>query len=376
MKLSGTEWKELRSALCEAFPTRREMGRLLNDHFGINIDEIAGYEGNLLDVADDIIRWFSARDQIVKLIQSSFAERPNVALIQKLAQQWGQIPVLPGSENLERILRQENRFLDPEIWFGRFRDVINQVCQIEVKLRSGESVFGSGVLIGPNIILTNYHVIEGVANPTSFQQDGHDAAPSDVIIRFDHKKGRPSYIQPGVEFCLESDWLVDSSPYYPSDSPSTQMDWQNFTASGLDYALLRVKDEPGAQNLTQDSAGSVQTQRGWINLDHCTKKCVAGMGMIVAQYPQGGAMKIAIETNAVIGLNSSKNRVKHKVNTDKGSSGAPCFTLDWDLVALHQAGIASMNSTSSYNIAIPISSIIANLKENGKAFSLGLLSQK
>ena len=365
----------MRSALCDAFPTRRELGRLLNDHFGKNIDEIAGHDGNLLDTADDLIRWFSARDKIADLVQAAFTERPGARRIQKMAQQWGRAPTLPENEHLERILRQANHFIDPEIWFSRFRDVINQICQVEVKLRSGETAFGSGVLIAPDIILTNYHVIEGVAEPARFQQNGHDAAPSDIVVRFDHKKGRPGYIQPGVEFRLEQDWLLDSSPYQAEDVQA-QNDWSHSAAHGLDYALLRVAGQPGMQNLATDPAGNAQIQRGWIQLGQQSKNCTDGMGLIVAQYPQGGALKVAIETDAVTGLNSSKNRVKHRVNTEKGSSGAPCFTLDWDLAAIHQAGIPPTDSAPGYNIAVPISSIIANLKGNGKAHSLGLIPQE
>jgi hypothetical protein len=40
-------------------------------------------------------------------------------------------------------------------------------------------------------------------------------------------------------------------------------------------------------------------------------------------------------------------------NTERGSSGAPCFTADWALVALHHAGGATGNE------GIPFTALLA-----------------
>lgn len=368
MKLTGPEWKETRAAFCEAFPSRSDMSRLLKDNFGQNIDEISG-NVNLLDMVDEVIRWFLARDQLTDLVSAAFTERPYSAAIRKLAQKWGQIPVLPEPDHLERIVRQANSFLEPEIWYGKFRDVINRVCQVEVKTRAGNTYFGTGVLIAADIILTNYHVIENVAEPEKFQHEGADADPADVIIRFDNRKRASGYIQSGIEFRLKNDWLLASSPYDPRDLHG-QLDWEHSTASGLDYALLRAENSPGEQNLPDGY--TAETKRGWVALDQRIKNPIPGMGLIVVQHPQGEALKVGLDTDAVIGVNASENRIKHMVNTNKGSSGSPCFNMNWDLIAIHEAGISTAGAIKGYNVAIPISKIIDNLKENGTADSLGL----
>ncbi|MFZ6028995.1 MAG: effector-associated domain EAD1-containing protein [Chloroflexota bacterium] len=364
MKISGAEWRETRQALCDAFPSRRELERLLNDYFGKNINEIAASNGNLQDTVDDAIQWFLARDTFAELIQAAFNERPHHAGIHKLAVKWNQVPVLPESDHLERILRQANSFLDPEIWYARFKDIVNQVCQIEIKTSAGGRSFGTGVLIAPDTVLTNYHVIECVAAPEKFRQAGHDAAPSDVTIRFDNRRGSLGYIQPGVEFRLKPDWLIASSPYHLLDLQG-QPDWTGSIADELDYALLAVAGSPGEQPLLQSATGGPETTRGWVRLNPRITSGVVGMGLIVVQHPEGEALKVGIESEAVLAIHPSEKRIKHRVNTARGSSGAPCFNFNWDLVAIHQAGSAPSGTAAGYNLAIPVAKIIPSLEKKG-----------
>jgi V8-like Glu-specific endopeptidase len=371
MKLPGSEWKEIRDALCDAFSTPRELERLLRDCFGKNIYEIIASGGSLPDMVDDIIRWFSARDQIDELIHAAFTKRPAHSVIQKLAQKWIHVPLPPESDYLERFFRQANSLFDPEIWHYKFRDIINQVCQVEVKTRSGGKYFGTGVLIAPDIILTNYHVIETVADPAGFHPGGKDATPGDVIIRFDNRKSTSGYIQAGVEFHLQDDWLAAFSPYHALDLQG-QPDWNNPIENELDFALLRVAGSPGEQNLLSGSSPSAENKRGWVKLNQRVSSGVTGMGLMIVQHPEGGMLKVGLDTEAVLAVNASESRIKHKVNTANGSSGAPCFNLNWDLVAIHQAGIPSTKTNPGYNVAIPISKIIAYLKENGLVEPLGL----
>jgi V8-like Glu-specific endopeptidase len=367
MKLSGPEWIDIRGALCDAFPSYRDLERLLRDYFGENIDHHVAHNGNLKDAVDDIIKWFSARDRIPDLVKAAFIERPENFSIQRIAQKWADIPVLPEQAVLERLFRQSNGFLDPEIWFIRFRDNINCVCQIEIKFRSGYS-FGSGVLVAPNIVLTNYHVIECVAEPEKFRENGEDAQAADVIIRFDKRKGLAGYIQPGVEHRLHNDWLIASSPYSQFHLEG-HFDNEDLNANNLDYALLRLGDSPGEQITT---LGMMEFKRGWVRLNSQISSNLIGGGLIVVQYPEGETLKVSIDTEVVLENNQSGSRIKHKVNTTNGSSGAPCFNLNWDLVAIHQAGVSPTSFQKGYNIAIPIPKIISSIQEKGLSDSLGL----
>ena len=54
-------------------------------------------------------------------------------------------------------------------------------------------------------------------------------------------------------------------------------------------------------------------------------------------------------------------------NTLKGSSGAPCFDAQWNLVALHHAGDPDFDDfhQPEYNQGIPIKAIHEYLNEQG-----------
>ena len=73
--------------------------------------------------------------------------------------------------------------------------------------------------------------------------------------------------------------------------------------------------------------------------------------------------------SGVIGVNANGTRLKYKVNTEGGSSGAPCFNTDWDLLALHHSGDPNFDSDHKpeYNEGIPIEAIVKLLTERRQA---------
>ena len=44
------------------------------------------------------------------------------------------------------------------------------------------------------------------------------------------------------------------------------------------------------------------------------------------------------ECFSLLSSNANNTRVRYRTNTEEGSSGAPCFDKDWELVALHHSG--------------------------------------
>ncbi len=74
-------------------------------------------------------------------------------------------------------------------------------------------------------------------------------------------------------------------------------------------------------------------------------------------------MKLAWDPAGVTAVNPTVTRLRHKTATLPGSSGAPCFNANLDLVALHHAGdpAETPGRPAEYNQAIPIGAIIALL---------------
>ena len=164
-----------------------------------------------------------------------------------------------------------------------------------------------------------------------------------------------------------SDWLIDASPpthdedvAYPGEQPPTDDE--------LDYALLRLDTQIGlARGRPPESAACPAAGFPFPS----TRELVPGMALAIVQYAEGGPLKVAFDTNAVIGLNKAKNRVQYTTVTAIGSGGAPCFDSKWQLVALHQ-GTDDRNPTGPQpRQGIPISAIRARIARVGKLAALG-----
>lgn len=67
-----------------------------------------------------------------------------------------------------------------------------------------------------------------------------------------------------------------------------------------------------------------------------------GMGMSIIQHPNGETMQVAISSNGIVGVYQNTDLVQYVTDTIGGSSGAPCFNEDWEVVALHHAEKAKL----------------------------------
>jgi len=81
-------------------------------------------------------------------------------------------------------------------------------------------------------------------------------------------------------------------------------------------------------------------------------------------------MKLALDTQAVVGLNGNGTRIRYRTNTDPGSSGSPVFTMDWDIVALHHYGDPNWQKPL-FNQGVPIELIRQHIDKSGFGNALG-----
>ena len=152
------------------------------------------------------------------------------------------------------------------------------------------------------------------------------------------------------------DGCLDSRPYAPAEITATP-ESPAPAADELDYALLRLTVPVG-------------TERGWITLPAAPAAAGAGAPLLIVQHPDGGPMKLAMDTEAVIGLTPGGLRLRYKTNTDPGSSGSPCFTMDWDLIALHHFGDPAWRAPA-FNQGVPANLIRHSIAARGHGAWLG-----
>lgn len=186
---------------------------------------------------------------------------------------------------------------------------------------------GTGWMIGPDLLLTNHHVIK--ARP-----DGEsDASAAD-------------FERQGLETAVEFD--------YDTGKTSVSARVQAVVASSveLDYALLRLKAGQGRPPLR------IVRQRVEV-------LATTHLSVNIIQHPRGMLKQVAFRNNLVSG--ADRDTVRYFTDTDYGSSGSPVFDDAWYVVALHRGAVYADNvsyqgkETAYVNFGSQIQSILDDL---------------
>ena len=89
----------------------------------------------------------------------------------------------------------------------------------------------------------------------------------------------------------------------------------------------------------------------------------------IVQHPLSRPMEVAIDTEGIIGFAAGDKRLRYRTNTQRGSSGSPCFGWGWQWIALHHSGDPAYKLR--FNQGIPVSAIVRLLQKRGKSAALG-----
>jgi V8-like Glu-specific endopeptidase len=303
-----------------------------------------------------------------KLLAAAREANPTNQKLLAFSQQFGLASTDKPRQELQRIINETSSFLEVAAWRSKLGNLEPKVCRIEIESDNGR-INGTGFLVGTSMVLTNYHVIEpvikGERNETT--SVGQSARAVDVAFRFDYKRLEDgTELNKGVFYKLaENNWLVDDSPNYALD--------QLPPPNCLDYALLRLEGTPGNDPVGGGQAINEQAKRGWLELPQNAYNFVPDTPVFILQHPKGSPLKLAIGERSVIEVNENQTRVKHRTNTAGGSSGSPCFSQNWELIALHHSGDPDFDPDNkpSYNEAIPVAAIVNLMKERGVFSQLG-----
>jgi len=171
------------------------------------------------------------------------------------------------------------------------------ICRVEV----GNVFRGTGFLIDPNLVLTNYHVLG--------MSDGEVvSSASQTVLRFGvftSPEGKPDAGQ-----------KVNLHPDKPLVAFSSE--------KVHDFALLRVSDQ--IYGLKDIAPASFTTNQPGLH-----------SGLNILQHPEGETMKLAISSNGVTGAYEDTGYLQYVSRVLHGSSGSPCFNDNWNVVAIHHA---------------------------------------
>ncbi|MGD8792118.1 MAG: effector-associated domain EAD1-containing protein [Anaerolineae bacterium] len=360
-KLTGKQYQQFQTALLEAY-VYNSLQRMLRFRLDRRLDLITA-PGPFDQVVFELIGVAEREGWTYDLLRAARESNPGNPTLMAFANLLGAAPEgTPGRSGLEKIIRDTNAFLDVANWREKLGTIEGRVCRVEI---DGDP-YGTGFLLGSDVVMTNFHVVESLIGDNAFQD------PADLVLRFDYKRLKDgTVINQGREFRLvagDGDWLVDHSPY-------SQVDLEIDPKSGdpeadeLDYALLRIDGSPGDEGLG-DSPEPGAPPRGWLEIPGQAPKFQAGTPIFIVQHPKGAPLKLSLATDGVIGLKGAGRRVRYNTNTEPGSSGSPVFDQNWNLVALHHSGDPT-SLMPTYNEGIPIHLILAQLKTRGVDGALG-----
>jgi len=216
---------------------------------------------------------------------------------------------------LQRNIKSHLSMLSIGRWAQRLSEIQRQVCIVEIAGRAA----GTGFLVGPSAVLTNWHVVEG----------GQVAAKAEIVCRFDYAEHPAGGRETGIRVAGQVVWY---RPYAPAELTSTP-DSPPPSPTELDFALIKL-----ASSIGTESIGGME--RGFIELPSSSAPIAPGTGVIIVQHPDGGPMKLVIDSDAVQKLPPPGDwpRIRYSTNTAPGSSGSPCFTMEWELIAIHHFG--------------------------------------
>ncbi|MBY5772141.1 hypothetical protein HFN63_18810 [Rhizobium leguminosarum] len=183
--------------------------------------------------------------------------------------------------------------------------VARTVARVRVGSSNGALVgYGTGFLVSPRLLLTNWHVLKAadVARNSS-AEFGYETRLGDGAARN------------GAIFKLRPD------KFFLSDQ-------------ALDFALVALDPTAaGGEELVSYGFNALVND----DLSLITK----GQFANIIQHPSGQPKQLAFRQNEVI--EKPESFLHYRTDTAPGSSGAPVYNDQWQVVALHRAGVWATN---------------------------------
>lgn len=250
---------------------------------------------------------------------------------------------LDEASNLQAAIAKRAQMLRSPALLSFMTESEGKICVIATESLVGGQrrlMTGTGFLVGPDLVLTARHVLGdhiagGVQNE---QQSGKRCA------FFDHTDGPPIddpalTALPGAVRRVEfhpTEWLRKFSEAFPGDGTfDAANDAQIAGLRGhLDMVLIKLA-EPVGKYSRRRTGGA---RRGWIDLPPAAAPQLLAMDdrIIIPQHPGGHPQQI--DFGRYNHSDPSETRIRYNTETEKGTSGAPCFDQTFNLVGMHNAG--------------------------------------
>jgi V8-like Glu-specific endopeptidase len=343
LKLDGPQFREFYAALQSAF-TEAEMTNLLPRRLQREITDFGSptsvYQDRLYRLVGDANNDGWAGDLLREVRNEKSADPALVAFAMKLQ---------PPS-TLEAAVTRNSEYVD---W-----NMLDQLMRWVCRISCGDTG-GTGLLIGPDFVVTNSHVIREIKAQYGDLQS--------AVCIFDHRKVGQTE-EPGRPVALDPNWTIPERPWNEKEGFAEQHEPDS---SELDYAILRLAAPVGNEPTGDPSKALPGTPaRGWLNTSVNFKhhRIELETPITVIQHPKPPGLKHMPMCYSVGILKESPwpIRIRYNSITDGGSSGSPCFNFKLDLIAIHHA--TDQEAVKKFNQGVPMRAIIDDLKSREKLF--------
>jgi V8-like Glu-specific endopeptidase len=359
LNLTGAQFQKLNKGIVDAYdqPT---FAMMLRFQLGLRLDVFANVNAPFDQVVFNTIQRSEAEGWTSELVLEAAAFRPRNGALYEVATKLGVTAAVTEGKTgtfLESLVNPAEGIPDLVQVLDAMTRLQRKVCRIEIN----GAARGTGFLVGPDLVLTNHHVVAKVLG-----------SPSQVKVRFDYWHREALGQAPGGQaFAVEA---------IPCVSPPTAAELEGRESApppgteSLDFALLKIAGAPGDQmvNIVQsDGAGAVEftpKPRDWVVASDPPSMPEADQALFILQHPEGKPLSIAWNAPGVLAVNPEGTRVKYRNNTLPGSSGSPCFNGNFQIVALHHSGNLQKTgaaASSLRNEGIPIKAVMEALNASG-----------
>lgn len=245
-----------------------------------------------------------------------FAQQPGLAITDPSRLAEGFRQARQQRTGIEAIIGKDN--LLPFNFLLKGAALGQAVCKIQASGTAydgtrGARWGGTGFLIGPNVLLTNHHVINSI-----------DVARGSLCI-FDYQADVQDRAMPTRAFRLDPSKLFVTSPF---ELPSGER--------GLDYTIVWIEVDAEAQRLY----GHIPVSRG-------SFLAKPGDCANVIHHPGGRPKHVTLQDNRIVAVHETV--VHYTTDTEQGSSGSAVFTNDWRLLALHHSAEPNIHRLNPLN---------------------------
>jgi hypothetical protein len=266
----------------------------------------------------------------------------------------GMMPVGIQPQRGEAITDPNSTWTSPQALYPGVLLAIRRLCKVSTRDASNRPTAGTGFLIGPSAVLTNWHVIKDAIN----------RAKPGIKVQFDHI--RPGARATAVEsYEVADEWLGSNTKMGPEQPAAAgtgwwidvnqREAWQEGLTDCLDYAVIMLKGAPGRQ-------------RGWYDL--ATIPGVTTGSCWAFHHPSGQGQTITGGSFVFVD-GADPVRAFHTAPTMGGSSGGLILDDAGQPVALHHSALGDDKMRAdgtrprvpedTVNVAVPLAAIAAKI---------------